>query len=130
VSDAFTKLIAKADTFFVASSSGPAAARADNQPQAWGADVSHRGGEPGFVDLVTEGSSSTLSFDDYPGNNLFNTLGNLQAYPKCGLLFIDFASGDVVQLAGTAKLHHGAESFRISVNITEVVHWVKQVAPC
>jgi predicted pyridoxine 5'-phosphate oxidase superfamily flavin-nucleotide-binding protein len=130
VSDTVSKLVTSADTFFIASSSGPAAAGADNQPQAWGADVSHRGGEPGFVELVNEGDSSTLYFDDYPGNNLYNTLGNLQAYPKCGLLFMDFVTGDVVQLAGTAELNHGAERFRIGVGITEVVHWVKQVAAC
>ena len=124
VSDTVSKLVTTADTFFIASSSGPAVAT-DNQPQAWGADVSHRGGEPGFVELITADNNSTLYFDDYPGNNLYNTLGNLQAYPRCGLLFIDFTTGDVVQLAGTAELKHGPERFRIGVRITEVVHWQK-----
>ena len=121
-----TRLITNADTFFIASSSGPADASQGKQPQAWGADVSHRGGEPGFVELVTDGEGDTLFFDDYPGNNLYNTLGNLHAYPPCGLLFLDFESGDAVQIAGTAQLNRGPERFRIGLRINEIVHWHKQ----
>lgn len=122
------RLITNADTFFIASSSGPTDSEAGNQPQAWGADVSHRGGEPGFVDLIKDEGGNTLYFEDYPGNNLYNTLGNLHAYPRCGLLFIDFESGDVVQIAGEAQLHHGPERFRIGVRVNEVVHWRKKIA--
>jgi hypothetical protein len=35
---------------------------------------------------------------------MFNTLGNLVEYPRAGLLFVDFTSGDVLQLTGTARL--------------------------
>lgn len=92
LSPAVIRLIERSDTFFIASSSGPAVGSADIQPTAWGADISHRGGEPGF--LQVEGN--VLRFADYPGNNLFNTLGNLQQYPQCGLLLLDFTSGEVV----------------------------------
>jgi predicted pyridoxine 5'-phosphate oxidase superfamily flavin-nucleotide-binding protein len=82
--------IAAADTLFIASF----------HPEG-GADASHRGGRPGFVRVLT---SNRLAFPDYPGNAMFNTLGNLVEYPRAGLLFVDFTSGDVLQLTGTARL--------------------------
>jgi predicted pyridoxine 5'-phosphate oxidase superfamily flavin-nucleotide-binding protein len=84
-------LIAKTSTFFVASSAGPNAL----------ADVSHRGGQPGFISLEADG---TLTIPDYAGNNFFNTLGNLLVNPAAGLLFPDFETGDLLQLTGTAEL--------------------------
>ncbi len=82
-------MIRGADTFFIASAH-PA-----------GADASHRGGDPGFVQID---SPSRISFGDYSGNNMFNTLGNLAASPACGLLFIDFDSGRTLQLQGSASI--------------------------
>jgi predicted pyridoxine 5'-phosphate oxidase superfamily flavin-nucleotide-binding protein len=66
-----------------------------------GADASHRGGFPGFVRVLGDGR---LAFPDYPGNAMFNTLGNLLEYPRAGLLFVDFETGDVLQLTGRATL--------------------------
>ncbi len=83
-------LIAAADTFFIAS----------YHPEG-GPDASHRGGAPGFVRLLDR---RTLAFGEYPGNNMFNTLGNLAAQPRAGLLFLDFATGDTLQVAGSARL--------------------------
>jgi predicted pyridoxine 5'-phosphate oxidase superfamily flavin-nucleotide-binding protein len=118
-------LIKQADTFFIASSSGPALDETDSvQPQAWGSDISHRGGEPGFIQL----EGHTLSFPDYPGNNMFNTLGNLQQYPPCGLILVDFATGAVAQMAGTATLNHDGTAYRVDVEVTEVRYWTKQPA--
>ncbi len=88
--------IARADTFFIASQFDE-----EGDDAAHGIDVSHRGGMPGFV-TVADGTS--LLFPDYPGNNMYNTLGNILADPKCGLLFIDFKSGDVLQLTGEAEI--------------------------
>ena len=45
-----------------------------------------------------------VSFPDYVGNNLFQSLGNLQLQPRAGLLFIDFESGDTLQLTGSARI--------------------------
>lgn len=64
-------------------------------------DVSHRGGKPGFVRLNADGS---LTVPDFMGNQFFNTLGNMQLNPRAGLLFIDFASGDVLQMSGAARV--------------------------
>jgi hypothetical protein len=96
--------IARADTFFIAS-----------QHARTGLDASHRGGQPGFVDVV---DAAHLAWPDYVGNMMFQTLGNLTSDPRAGLLFVDFASGDVLQLTGRASVdfdpararrHTGAE---------------------
>lgn len=82
-------LIESSDTFFIASAH-PA-----------GADASHRGGVRGFV---TVAAPNRLWFPDYRGNNMFNTLGNLQTDPRAGLLFVDFTSGRTLQVSGRATL--------------------------
>lgn len=88
--DAQQRWIAAADTFVIAS-----------YHAGGGADASHRGGLPGFVRVLNE---QRLAFPDYAGNTMFNTLGNLAADPRVGLLFIDFARGDVLQVTGQARI--------------------------
>jgi predicted pyridoxine 5'-phosphate oxidase superfamily flavin-nucleotide-binding protein len=66
-----------------------------------GADASHRGGRPGFVRVE---AADRLSFADYPGNAMFNTLGNLVAWPRLALLFVDFESGDSLEIGGHATV--------------------------
>ncbi|MEN6080574.1 pyridoxamine 5'-phosphate oxidase family protein [Chromobacterium piscinae] len=85
--------IAAADTFFIAS----AWAGEDGR---WQADASHRGGKPGFVKV----DGDTLTIPDFAGNGYFNTLGNLLLQPRACLLFIDFSTGDTLQLAGRAEV--------------------------
>ena len=87
--------IEKADTFFVASHNNQ-----DDIRDTGGIDVSHRGGKPGFIKV--EGNSLTIP--DYIGNFAYNTLGNFVVNPKAGLLFIDFSTGDIVQLTGRVDL--------------------------
>lgn len=84
------KWIAQADTFFIAS----------YHPET-GADAAHRGGNPGFVKVT---GPNTLAFPNYWGNLMFNTLGNISLDPHAGLLFIDFATGRTLQIAGTARV--------------------------
>jgi uncharacterized protein len=83
------------DTFFLASA-GPA--RAHDR----GCDVSHRGGLPGFVSVSEDGS--TITWPDFEGNYMFNTLGNLLLEPRAALVVPDFATGDLLQIAGTAEI--------------------------
>ena len=64
-------------------------------------DASHRGGNPGFVEIVDD---STLKIPDYPGNSMFNTLGNFMSNPNAGLLFVDFNEGRTLQLTGEAEI--------------------------
>jgi predicted pyridoxine 5'-phosphate oxidase superfamily flavin-nucleotide-binding protein len=66
-----------------------------------GTDVSHRGGDVGFVKVLDE---KKLVFPDYSGNMMFQTLGNLTVNPNCGLLFYDFSDGRVLQLSGRAEI--------------------------
>lgn len=87
--DSARRLIRNSDTFFIASA------------VAQGADVSHRGGLPGFVDIDADG---VLTWPDYQGNNFFNTIGNIGADARAGLLFIDFEQGDLLHLSGRAAV--------------------------
>lgn len=89
--------IAGADTFFIATYfAGDSAA-----DTTAGADVSHRGGKPGFVRVD---DARTLVWPDFRGNAYFNTLGNLYQNPRAGLLFVDFISGDFLHVAGDAEI--------------------------
>lgn len=65
-----------------------------------GSDASHRGGPAGFVHV----DGGDLWWPDYAGNNMFNSLGNLAVDETAALLFIDFASGQTLQLSGTAVI--------------------------
>ena len=87
-------LIRHADTMFVAS----AAKREDGK---FSIDVSHRGGQPGFLGLDRDGA---IVVPDFRGNGFFQTIGNLLAYPRAGLLIPDFATGDLLQVTGTAEV--------------------------
>ncbi|ROZ79601.1 pyridoxamine 5'-phosphate oxidase family protein [Ramlibacter sp. WS9] len=98
--EAARALIARADTFFIATAH-PQAGRGD--ARAFGVDVSHRGGKPGFVRVDRDG---TLTVPDFIGNFFFNTLGNLSVNPRCGLLFIDFDNGDMLQVAARGEIIH------------------------
>lgn len=81
---------------------------------AGGADASHRGGFPGFVRIL---GPRRLTFDDYPGNGMFNTLGNLLENPRAGLLHVDFTTGDVLQLSGNARVH---ADFSVELTVVSV----------
>jgi ferredoxin-NADP reductase/predicted pyridoxine 5'-phosphate oxidase superfamily flavin-nucleotide-binding protein len=88
-------LINASDTFFVSSF-----VQAKERPNVEGVDVSHRGGRPGFVKVA----GNTLTIPDYLGNFHFNTLGNFLVNPKAGLIFSDFATGDVLMLTGKVDI--------------------------
>jgi len=83
-------ILAQADTLFVGS----------YHPEL-GADVSHRGGAPGFLTVMDE---HTLRVPDYPGNCLYNTFGNFEVNPRAGLCIPDFSNNRLLQLSGEAVL--------------------------
>ena len=87
-----SELIRSTDTFFLGTA----------HPER-GADASHRGGAPGFVRV--EGNQ--LWWPDYPGNNMFNSFGNLAVNPEAALLFIDFRDGATLHLSGAASIEWG-----------------------
>lgn len=67
---------------------------------AW-ADASPRGGAPGFVQVLDE---RTLLIPDATGNNRLDTLDNLLADPRLGLLFFVPGVDQVLRVNGTARL--------------------------
>ncbi|MFI6291164.1 pyridoxamine 5'-phosphate oxidase family protein [Nonomuraea sp. NPDC050790] len=102
--------IESADTFFIAT-------RADGQ----GADVSHRGGPPGFVEVPEPGR---LRWDDYRGNFMFLTLGNLELEPAAGLLFVDWEQGHTLRLAGRAHADWNGEQRTVGFEVEEIVETI------
>jgi len=86
-------MVEAADAFFVASYADRDARRQ--------VDVSHRGGKPSFVRV---GDDGLLTIPDFDGNGFFATLGNLVLNGRAGLVFVDYANGDVLQMTGDAKV--------------------------
>lgn len=82
--------VRRTDTLFVAS-----------LHPARGADASHRGGDPGFVRILDE---RTLRVPDYTGNGMYQTLGNLHATGRAGLVFLDFVGRRLLHVTGATEL--------------------------
>jgi predicted pyridoxine 5'-phosphate oxidase superfamily flavin-nucleotide-binding protein len=102
LADADRDLIQRADSFVLGTTHATR-----------GNDASHRGGPSGFVRLRrTNPDESTkdqhggdlLAWADYPGNNMFNSFGNLVLDQTAALLFADFATGRTLHLSGTAEV--------------------------
>jgi uncharacterized protein len=91
--DEHVELIALADTCFIAT-----------MAPGHGADVSHRGGHPGFLRSVDD--NRALRFPDFVGNGMFNTLGNLELDNRAGLAIPDFRTGDMLQISGDATVDY------------------------
>lgn len=90
------RAVAAADAFFVGS--------VDAEGRA---DASHRGGNPGFLQVR---SPSRLYWPEYRGNSMFMTLGNIAVEPRCGLLVPDWETGGMLQLTGrAAAVWHGGD---------------------
>jgi hypothetical protein len=83
-------VIAGAETSFLASISP------DGQP-----DVSHRGGLPRFLRL--HAAEGTLNWDEYVGDGMLKSAGNVRATGRASLLVLDLATGDAVELSGRAE---------------------------
>lgn len=84
------RLLDAADTLFIASGHTER-----------GIDVSHRGGNPGFIQRL---GATTLRVPDYAGNSLFNTFGNLLVNPHAGVTVMDFAGGRLIQMTGQVSI--------------------------
>jgi predicted pyridoxine 5'-phosphate oxidase superfamily flavin-nucleotide-binding protein len=84
------QLISQADTFFIASQFDDGITLNNRGP-----DMSHRGGETGFIKINSKGK---ILIEDYVGNGFFNTLGNITQNPLASLLFCDWKKGHILQL--------------------------------
>jgi PPOX class probable FMN-dependent enzyme len=80
----------EASPFVVVATSGPG-----------GLDASPRGDPPGFIRVVDE---RTLLIPDRRGNNRLDTLRNLVADPRIGLLFLVPGLGVTLRVNGTAEI--------------------------
>jgi uncharacterized protein len=102
------------DMFFLAT------ADADGKPQC-----SYKGGEPGFVRVLDEG---TIAFPSYDGNGMYLSMGNTLVNANVGLLFIDFEGRKRLRLNGVASVdlddplraEWPEAQFVVRVNVTEV----------
>ncbi|MBN8731629.1 MAG: pyridoxamine 5'-phosphate oxidase family protein [Acidobacteria bacterium] len=84
------RILDAADTLFIAS------AHIER-----GVDVSHRGGNPGFLQRL---NATMFRVPDYAGNSMFNTLGNLIVDPRAGVTVMDFAGNRMLRMTGAAKV--------------------------
>ncbi|MGI9354553.1 MAG: pyridoxamine 5'-phosphate oxidase family protein, partial [Rhizobiaceae bacterium] len=113
--------IASADTFFIASGY-----RGEGENPTFGMDASHRGGDRGFVQVLDD---KRLRFPDYAGNNHYNTIDNLVLDPRAGYLFIDFETGSLLQLTGTASIDWNSNELKkfpgarrlVTLDIEEII---------
>jgi len=65
-------------------------------------DCSFKGGPKGFVRVT---APNELVFPDYDGNGMFKSLGNIDANPNVGLLFIDLEKPRRLRVNGTASVN-------------------------
>lgn len=98
------RLLAKADMFFISSSTSNDSKRS--------VGTNHRGGPPSFVRVLHNDTANgtALVFPEYSGNRLYQTLGNLHLYPRAGLCFPDFDTQDVLYVTGITEIITGAEA--------------------
>lgn len=90
------ELITQSDTLFIASCFNEG-----RNLTSQGVDISHRGGEAGFVSINANGQ---LLMDDYIGNGFFNTIGNIYKNPVASLLFFDWEKGHILKLQVTCEI--------------------------
>ncbi|KAJ3341961.1 hypothetical protein HDU93_003782 [Gonapodya sp. JEL0774] len=113
------RIISTADTFFVAT-------RYSGSNRL---DASHRGGNPGFLRLLDDGR--TLVWPDFKGNNMFQTLGNINSDGVAGIVIVDLAEtekhGDihtppsVLYLSGKARVASGDEATELTPGFSRCV---------
>jgi hypothetical protein len=58
-----------------------------------------------------------IYFEDFSGNKMINTLGKTAQYPFCGMLVLDFESGDIIQLAAKAFIEEYTEARLIRLEV-------------
>ena len=92
------KLIADADTFFVATRHVAPDGRVRMH-------VNHRGGPKGFARVGTRGAS--IAWPEYSGNRKYTSLGNIESDGVAGVVFVDWTTGDALHVTGTARVLTG-----------------------
>ena len=83
-------VVTKSETAFLASISP------DERP-----DVAHRGGPPGYLNL--DPAKQSLSWQEFVGDGIFKSAGNIRATGKLTLLIPDFESGNGIEITGQGE---------------------------
>ncbi|KAG8775996.1 hypothetical protein FRC12_001140 [Ceratobasidium sp. 428] len=115
--DEVVKFIHKADTVFIGTSYVAKPDESSLYPSHLG--TNHRGGRAGFVRVRNDGRTIVLpdysgecSFysdndegilSSYSGNRFMQSLGNVQATPLAAITILDFETGDILYVTGTAQ---------------------------
>jgi PPOX class probable FMN-dependent enzyme len=73
---------------------------------AWGVEVSQKGDDAGFVDVIDE---KTILIPERKGNQLALGLGNILADPRVGLALMVPATDEVLRISGRAALLDDAD---------------------
>lgn len=100
-------------------------------------DTNHRGGPRGFMRVLkNEEEGTVLVYPEYSGNQLYQTLGNLQVDARVGVVVPDFETSDVLYLTGETELLVGERAAavmphaKVAVKITVVeARFVKDGLP-
>ena len=66
--------------------------------------IQHRGGQPGFLQVVGE---RQLAFADFKGNRQFISTGNLAENPKAFIFLMDYAHRQRIKIWGSARVVEG-----------------------
>lgn len=89
--------------------------------------VSHKGGDAGYIKIIDK---NTLIFPSYNGNGMYLSMGNLNANPQVGLLFVSFETPRRVRMQGVATVskdpalmaHYKEADLVVTVKLTEL--WI------
>jgi len=89
--------------------------------------VSHKGGDAGYIKIIDR---NTLIFPSYNGNGMYLSMGNLNANPQVGLLFISFETPRRLRMQGVATVskdpvlmaHYKEADLVVKVKLTEL--WI------
>lgn len=100
----------KADTFFLASIFKSQSSTIAQYPSH--ARTNIRGGLPGFMRVIPS-DAQTVVLPDYSGNRYMSSLGNIIMTPLAGLTIVDFKTGDMLYLTGTAQVLTGPAAMEI-----------------
>lgn len=87
-----------------------------------GLDVSHRGGSAGFIDITPAGE---LTWPDYPGNGMFQSIGNLLVDPRAAIAIPDFERRGLLFLTGAARLDWISPAARRYTFRPSQVRWIE-----
>lgn len=101
--EAETRFIQRAEFFFLATAHGESV------------DCSYKGGPAGFVRVR---GPNTLEWDDYDGNSMYRSLGNIVKSPRVGMLFIQFGENPKrLRVNGLCELLDGQTSNGVRLTV-------------